>query len=955
MGPSSRRQMIGVAMFALGIAGFTNPGSAVAESVGSDTSTRTEHRSTDSAAPNSADSDAVAADSLDSDSDADLVDGDSDADPVDGDSDADLVDGDSDADLVDGDSAADLVDGDSAADLVDGDSDADLVDGDSDADLVDGDSDPDGEPSAQTDYRSTESATTDSAVVREYPNPSRRPSRTSADGGGSGSMALPAEQLPERTASLRVRGAMAGTDLSSTLDPGSGAELLLDDSEAGPVRSPAAGGEATPTTAPPASQAGLSTQIEATRPAEPSAAVPVADVAALESAVDWLFGGQPAGTPVQSPLSWVVLAAARREARASQSQPTAAPVGTGLVHESSMTPRDGVTATARSAGVAAVAGIAGATATGNLSPAERAFWTEQRGVGFSAGSSGALEDQDRLEGALTQVAAQGFNSIRTWGTDAYTGRILEAIIRLDLPIKVQPGIYITTAADSRSQIDSALEIIDPYADKVIGVSLGNEQIVDWNAAATLTVPQVIDQVAYFKSKSDIPVTYNFAGETFLPGASQWSQNLAGLVEQLDYINVHSYAGFFDNRNNPVWTPDRQLDSLKSYETLLSTRLDSLGLGDKPIVLGETGWQSAGYNPTVTNPDNMQQYYEDVTRYVYGPEARFDGMFYFNFTDEAWKGGDDNWGLFKEGSAAYIGSSKFALATVDEILGDSEGSELQTIRTNGSVALLTDPDTGIAFVRSGAEPAIAITRADSYWSGEVPVNRDGARLVSAAVDATGSLRVLDDAGDVQYGWVLDDTGKFAGEQRYDASTRIYAETMFGVDLDNDGVIGTGERTTPLQTIKSNGPVALLTDPDTGIAFVRSGAEPAIAITRADSYWSGAVPLSRGGSTLISAAIDDTGKLRVLDASGDNQYGWILDDTGRFSGEEKYDTATRTAAEDLFGVDLDNDGIIGTGELTTPLQTIRTNGSVALLTDPDTGIAFVRSGAEPAIAITRADSY
>ncbi|MGB0961639.1 MAG: hypothetical protein ACPGVY_02950, partial [Mycobacterium sp.] len=366
-----------------------------------------------------------------------------------------------------------------------------------------------------------------------------------------------------------------------------------------------ADGEEIPTMAQPASQAGVPTQIEATPPIAPSAAVSVADGAAIESALEWLLGGQPSGTPLQSPISWVVLAAARRQERVGQSQPTAVPVGTGLALDSSTAPPEGVTATASATRVAPAApiGAATATATSNASPAERTFWTEQRGVGFSVGSLGTLGDQDRLEGALTQAAAQGFTSIRTWGTDAYTGSILEAIIRLDLPIKVQPGIYITTAADARSQIDSALEIIDPYADKVIGVSLGNEQIVDWNTSSTLTVPQVIDQVAYFKSKSEIPVTYNFAGETFLPGASQWDQNLAGLVDQLDYINVHSYAGFFDNRNNPAWTPERQLDSLKSYETLLSTKLDSLGLGDKPIVLGETGWQSTGYNPAVTNPEN----------------------------------------------------------------------------------------------------------------------------------------------------------------------------------------------------------------------------------------------------------------------------------------------------------------------------------------------------------------
>lgn len=283
------------------------------------------------------------------------------------------------------------------------------------------------------------------------------------------------------------------------------------------------------------------------------------------------------------------------------------------------------------------------------------------------GSLGALAGQDRMEDALQEVAGLGFNMIRTWGTDEYTGRILEAITRLNLPLKVQPGIWITEDAGARGQIDAALAIIEPYSDKVVGVSLGNEQIVDWNTWSPLTVQQVIGQVQYFKSQSSLPVTYNFAGETFLPGASQWDANLVGLIQALDYLNVHSYGGFFDNRNNPAWTPALQLDSVRSFESMLANRLVALGLGSKPIVLGETGWQSTGYDPSVTNPANQQQYYELISRYVYGPDARFDGMFYFNFTDETWKGGDDNWGLFREGSVNAIGTSKFTVLPIAQVL------------------------------------------------------------------------------------------------------------------------------------------------------------------------------------------------------------------------------------------------------------------------------------------------
>ena len=552
------------------------------------------------------------------------------------------------------------------------------------------------------------------------------------------------------------------------------------------------------------------------------------DTAILGSVVS-LPGRTPAA-PANSPVSWVMLAAARRQTRDSQERAAAQTVSTQLV-----------------------AGSAAAV----LTAADRAFWTAQRGIGFSVGSQGALIDQTRLETALNQVNALGFTTIRTWGTDAYTGRILEAITRLNLPITVQAGVYITKATEANSQIDSALAVLKPYSDRVIGVSLGNEQLVDWNTSATLTVQNVIDQVNYFKSKSTLPVTYNFAGETFLPNASQWNQNLAGLLSRLDYINVHSYAGFFDNRNNPAWTPARQLEVLKSYEAMLSTKLNSLGLGSKPIILGETGWQSTGYNAAVTNAANMQQYYENVTRYVYGPDARFDGMYYFNFTDEAWKGGDNYWGLYGEGSRSAIGTSKFAVAPVGQIIGTVAGPQaLQTVKTNGAVSLLKDPATGIAYIQSGTAPALQITRADSYWTGAVPLTRNGATLISAALDSTGKLRVLDTSSYGNYGWVLDTTGKFTGEQKYDPTTLTGAETLFAVDLNNDGRMGT----------LTGGSTQTAGNTTTSPATVTAGSFPVALVNKTGGAWrDDQIFVTILGQTTPGqwAWVDATGNARPLD--------------------------------------------------------------------------------------------
>ena len=112
------------------------------------------------------------------------------------------------------------------------------------------------------------------------------------------------------------------------------------------------------------------------------------------------------------------------------------------------------------------------------------------------------------------------------------------------------------------------------------------------------------------------------------------------------------------------------------------------------------------------------------------------------------------------------------------------------------------------------------------------------------------------------------------------------------------------------------MSLLRDTTTGTAYVQSAGTPAVAVTRADSYWTGPVPLTRNGATLLAAARDSSGKLRVLDSSSYGQYGWTLNEAGQFTGEQKYDTATPPGAETLFALDLNNDGTIGSAPVTPP---------------------------------------
>ena len=88
------------------------------------------------------------------------------------------------------------------------------------------------------------------------------------------------------------------------------------------------------------------------------------------------------------------------------------------------------------------------------------------------------------------------------------------------------------------------------------------------------------------------------------------------------------------------------------------------------------------------------------------------------------------------------------------------------------------------------------------------------------------------------------------------------------------------------ISSNAEVSLLVD-STGFAYVRESDGEPVAITRSDDYWQGAIPLTRGNATLVNAARDELGRLRVLDQeTNGNLNAWVLSDSGVYLRDDRF---------------------------------------------------------------------
>ena len=86
--------------------------------------------------------------------------------------------------------------------------------------------------------------------------------------------------------------------------------------------------------------------------------------------------------------------------------------------------------------------------------------------------------------------------------------------------------------------------------------------------------------------------------------------------------------------------------------------------------------------------------------------------------------------------------------------------LELVAATTDTSLLVDPETGLAYVQDVEGEPILIRRSDDYWSGDVPLSRDGATLQAAARDELGRLRVLDVGPWGPFAWVLDESGMFS---------------------------------------------------------------------------------------------------------------------------------------------------------------------------------------------------
>jgi exo-beta-1,3-glucanase (GH17 family) len=252
------------------------------------------------------------------------------------------------------------------------------------------------------------------------------------------------------------------------------------------------------------------------------------------------------------------------------------------------------------------------------------------------------------------ILQKEWNYLRLYDCSLHAETVLKVIEKEKLKFKVMLGAYIgaelnnfgcpwgtifseeelkRNTKDNLVRIKKLIRLANRYPDIIFSLSAGNEATVDWTDHY-VSVDKVISYVRMIKKGARQPVTFC---ENYIP----WYDKLKRLVDEVDFISIHSY---------PVW------EYKHIHEALEYTRQNYYGIADiypnKPVIITEAGWATnsngRGINPENVSEDFQSIYYNDLVKW-----STKEGVltFVFEAFDEPWKGSPEamepekHWGLF----------------------------------------------------------------------------------------------------------------------------------------------------------------------------------------------------------------------------------------------------------------------------------------------------------------------
>jgi exo-beta-1,3-glucanase (GH17 family) len=272
----------------------------------------------------------------------------------------------------------------------------------------------------------------------------------------------------------------------------------------------------------------------------------------------------------------------------------------------------------------------------------------------------------------------GFTLIRLFNSsDAMAKVVLETIKNNNLDIKVMLGVWIQSGNPggiNEAEIVRSVSLANNYKSIVLALSVGNETMVNWSFNP-VSVADMVKYINAVRSQVTQPVTTDDNWAFFAKASN--NQDPKAVLNAVDFVAMHTYplADSVHDANKWNWQQtdkpanlraeammDAAIAAAKSDFNAVRSYMDSLGLTNTPIVIGETGWKAvaSGGENYRAHPVNQKMYFDRLTAWSNSSAAaKPKSIFYFEAFDEPWKKADDKWGLFNvDRKARYVVQSLY---------------------------------------------------------------------------------------------------------------------------------------------------------------------------------------------------------------------------------------------------------------------------------------------------------
>jgi exo-beta-1,3-glucanase (GH17 family) len=228
--------------------------------------------------------------------------------------------------------------------------------------------------------------------------------------------------------------------------------------------------------------------------------------------------------------------------------------------------------------------------------------------------------------------AQKFTFIKTYGDDSASrlDRVVPIAAAQFPQLRIYQGVFENSSYNSSantSYLDKAISLANSYPHTVVAVVVGNECLNTDSNPNPISVSQLIADLQYVRSRLKNKGTVQVTTELGYAAAVQYGAQLKPYADSI-MINIYPFYA-------PVPISGAISNLVGAYDMFKSQ------FSGKPVIIGETGWPSAGANngsavPSVANEKTYtQQNFSNANKL--GPN------FLFSAFDEPWLSVQNSWG------------------------------------------------------------------------------------------------------------------------------------------------------------------------------------------------------------------------------------------------------------------------------------------------------------------------